>query len=262
MGIYSIENTYCATVYVQANTLRDANAKLEALLGKTINACDKAWFSEAQFGTPEMPELSFATAFTSYGPKDDAVLNSVTNTEFGKKMEAESRGGKSRLLPNIDRSNFSGKGMCVYWCDVELASTVFFRAKDDIEATEKRVDLEDWDVDLEYTRTWLYPEALDDRDFPYALSPNFAIRARKGCELGLRWPEKEHVEAASPLAKAVSSVAVPTDDPPRHTSSADGAVQYLAERLRKYSTHCGGHFASMIVEHARMLVLRWWKHSV
>jgi hypothetical protein len=192
MGHYSVDNRYCATVYIQANTLEDATSKFQLLVGNTINACDKDWFSEAQFGSDWMPELSLATAFTSYGSPDDAVMSSVTEKEFRKAMKADAQGDKFRLLPGIDVDGFSGQGMNVYWCDVELISTVFFRADNADAAAGKRSELADGGVDLEYTRTWLYHEALDHTYFPYALSPRFKIvGAWDGWEVELRWPEHQ-----------------------------------------------------------------------
>lgn len=192
MEICSIDYRFCATVYIKAPILEDAASKFQMLKGTTINALDKRWFSEAPFDSDWMPELSLATAFTSYGPLEDAVVSSMTKTKFRRAMKADAKGGKSLVLPGVDSDGFRGHGMNVYWCDVEMVSKVFFPADKAMDVAAKRSNVADGGVDLEYTRTWLYPEALDHSYFPYAISPKFRIvRAWQGWELELRWPETQ-----------------------------------------------------------------------
>lgn len=190
MEIYSVDYRFCATVYTRAHNLEASNRKFELVLGNTINALDKSWFSEAPFDSEWMPELSFATAFTSYGPLENAVIASVKKSEFRRAMKADAKGDKVHMLPSIDANRPGGYGTNVYWCDVEMCSTVFFPLERASEVAAKRSNVADGGVDLEYTRTWLYPEALEDSYFPYAISPKFKIvRAWPGWEPELRWPE-------------------------------------------------------------------------
>jgi hypothetical protein len=192
MKICSIDYRFCATVYIKADTLADAASKFQLLEGNTINALDKHWFSDAPFDSDWMPELSLATAFTSYGPSEGAVVSSMSESEFRRAMKADATGNKSVVLPSIDVDGFRGHGMNVYWCDVEMVSRVFSAAEKASDVASKRSNVPDGGVDLEYTRTWLYPEALDYSYFPYAISPKFRIvRAWEGWELELRWPETQ-----------------------------------------------------------------------
>lgn len=200
MKICSLDYRFCATVYIRAHNLQDANSKFELVLGTTINALDKSWFSDAPFDSDWMPELSLATAFTSYGPSEDVVVSSMTKSEFRRAMKADAKGNKCVMLPNIDVDGFRGHGMNVYWCDVEIVSRVFFPAEKASDVATKRSNVTDGGIDLEYTRTWLYPEALDYSYFPYAISPKFRIvRAWQGWELELRWPET-HTGSLSKVA--------------------------------------------------------------
>ncbi|NKL25395.1 hypothetical protein GFL92_00985 [Rhizobium leguminosarum bv. viciae] len=178
MAYFSIGLDMVATIYIQANSLSDAQGRLQPLFSKQIDARDGGWFSDASFDSLVLPEISFATGMEIRGPVPGGVCQDIDATEVDRLMCSWPDARKCAVLPRLkDRSR--GGLTSVYWADLLVRTTgimKFARLPDalallaDLPRTRPAVH---WEVADE----WFESKGFENTEFPLVLSPNIEMLA-------------------------------------------------------------------------------------
>lgn len=189
MSIFGIDIIVAGSIYILGKSLEEASAKFDALIGKTFDATDRNWFSEASFDC--IPEFSFARGHTTCGAIPGAILETYSEKQLQERMRPRSVGRKDKLLPHFDGDDFERNGQRVYTCDVHIETTAFFTAESPEKAERHLKRLDDEIMDWDFTTAWLYPEFVAGLDLPFVVSPHFhLVGPIKGLELELHWSEE------------------------------------------------------------------------
>ncbi|MDP9630365.1 UNVERIFIED_ORG: hypothetical protein J2W85_002439 [Ensifer adhaerens] len=248
MSIFGIDIIVAGTIYILGKSLEDACAKFDTLVGKTFDATDRHWFSEASFDSEWMPEFSFARGHTTCGAVHSAPLKLYSEKQLRKAMRTKRAGRKEKLLPYSDRHDFERNGQRVYTCDVHIETMAFFTAASPRDAEGHLKKLDDRIMDWDFTTGWLYPEAIADPDFPFVVSPHFhLVGPIKGLELELHWSEEaEHTLVATNGGRldAVDQQSVGETETDNRVEDEAGLL-IAAARFKQCCLEWGGVFSSI-----------------
>jgi hypothetical protein len=191
MAYFSIGLDMAATIYVQAETLMEAQGKLQPVFSKKIDARDGRWFSNASFGSPALPEISFATAMAIRGPVAGEVSQSINAGALDRLMRSSPNAQKSAVLP-LSKDRFAGRPAKLYWADLLVRTTGILKVDQlsDALAILAELPLIHVGVHWEVADEWFELEGLEKTDLPMVLSPNIEI-LKESDELPLQrhWSE-------------------------------------------------------------------------
>jgi hypothetical protein len=178
MTYFSIGLDMVATIYIQASSLSEAQHKLEPLLSKRIDARDGRWFSDASFGSPALPEVSFSTAMEIRGPASGEVCQVVDVNAVERLMSSSPEARKSAVLPRSE-NRFRGGAVSVYWSDLIIRTTgiMKFERMSDALALLADVSKTHPGVHWEVADEWFESKGFENAEFPLVLSPNIEVLA-------------------------------------------------------------------------------------
>lgn len=176
MTYFSIGLEMAATIYIQANSLSDAQSKLHPLLSKRIDARDGRWFSDASFDSPTLPEISFSTAMEIRGPVAGDISQAVDASEVVRLMCSLPDAQKSSVLP-LSKGGFAGGKALLYWADLRVQTTgiLKFDAESDAKSFLAVIQDESPGVHWEVADEWFELEGFENTEYPLVLSPNIEV---------------------------------------------------------------------------------------
>ncbi|WP_313200372.1 hypothetical protein [Rhizobium sp.] len=180
-----------ATVYIQANSLNEAQGKLEPLFAKRIDARDGCWFSDATFGSPALPVISFATAMAVQSSVPEEVCRAIDDKVVEQLMCSSPDAKRSAVLPS-SRDRLGGGPASLYWADLLVRTTGILRVDRLSDALLLLADLPNihLGVHWEVADKWFELEGFEKTDLPLVLSPNIEILAEsEELPLQLHWSE-------------------------------------------------------------------------
>ncbi|TAY13734.1 hypothetical protein [Rhizobium leguminosarum] len=195
VGYFSIGLKMAATVYIQADSLAEAQGKLEQILLKSIDARDARWFSDASFGTPSLPEISFATAMEIRGPAQHDTCKTINIDDVEQLMLSSPDASKSKVLPRSP-SPFRSKTGSFYWADLEVRTVGIMKFETETEAKAflSQITEESPPVHWEMADEWFELDGLENAEYPLILSPNIEVLAiSDALQLELHWSLSEEM---------------------------------------------------------------------
>lgn len=191
MTYFSIGLDMAATVYIQANSFSEAQGKLQTLFSKRIDARDAHWFSDASFGSPALPEISFATAMKIVAPVPGQVCRAIDAEAVERFIRSSPDGRKALVLP-LTKDRFAGCTVKLYWADLLVRTTGILKVDRSSDALAILAELPSIHagVHWEVADEWFELEGFEKTDLPLVLSPNIEILAESD-ELPLQrhWSE-------------------------------------------------------------------------
>ncbi|WP_222276211.1 hypothetical protein [Rhizobium leguminosarum] len=196
MRYFSVGLQMAATVYIQADSLTEAQGKLEQILSKSIDARDGRWFSDASFGTPALPEISFATAMEIRGPAQDDTCKTINIDDVEQLMWSSSDASKSKVLPRSS-SQFRSKTGSFYWADLEVRTVGIMKFETGTEAKAflSQITEERPPVHWEMADEWFELDGFEKAEYPLILSPNIEVLAvSDALPLELHWSISEEMK--------------------------------------------------------------------
>ncbi|WP_130821842.1 hypothetical protein [Rhizobium ruizarguesonis] len=196
MRYFSVGLQMAATVYIQADSLTEAQGKLEQILSKSIDARDGRWFSDASFGTPALPEISFATAMEIRGPAQDDTCKTINIDDVEQLMWSSSDASKSKVLPRSS-SQFRSKTGSFYWADLEVRTVGIMKFETETEAKAflSQITEERPPVHWEMADEWFELGGFEKAEYPLILSPNIEVLAvSDALPLELHWSISEEMK--------------------------------------------------------------------
>lgn len=191
MTYYSIGLDMAATVYIRGNSLTEALGKLQPLFAKRIDARDEHWFSDASYGSPALPVISFATAMAILSPVPGEVFRAVDDKAVDELMRSSPDAKMSAVLPS-SRDRMGGRQASLYWADLLVRTTGILRVERLSDAVALLADLPNnhLGVHWEVADKWFELEGFEKTDLPMILSPNIEVLAESNeLPLQLHWSE-------------------------------------------------------------------------
>jgi hypothetical protein len=248
MAYFSINLELGATIYIAAPTLQKADKKLQRILDKTLDANDPSWFSDVALGDSNLPELSFATAMTIWGPLADHGLRELDYHHVERMMRSAAEGRKSRVFRGA-RSSEALAASAVYETHLRVMTKGFIKADFLGEAEAILVKVRTLAVRWENANQWFSTNGLSDRKLPLVLSPNMTILAiMPGNELEQAWPDEDDEEEEHDQPEELRSM------------PEESEFDHVVAGLKKHLSSVGGRFAKIsdeeVREVAKLLVAR------
>lgn len=178
MAYFAIGLEMAATIYIQAVSLSEAQAKLDMVLSNSIDALDYNWFSDATFGSPALPEISFATAMEIEGQVQRESPRNIGVDEIDRLMRSSPSASKASVLPRSSE-RFQSKTTSVYWANLGVRATGVLRFDKLAQAREfiSYLPEERPPVHWEEADDWFKLDGFEDADYPMILSPNIDVLA-------------------------------------------------------------------------------------
>jgi hypothetical protein len=178
MTYFSIGLDMAATVYIQADSLSEAQGKLQPLLSKRIDARDHGWFSDASFGSSALPEISFATAMAILGPVWGEGLRTIGIDEVGRLMSSCPNARKTSVLP-CSGGRRESRSRSLFWADLQVQTTAIMQYKDASDALALLTQIKEAQagVHWELADRWFEQKCLESAEFPLVLTPNIQVVA-------------------------------------------------------------------------------------
>lgn len=179
MAYFSIGLDMAATIYIRADSLTDARGKLQPIFSENIDAMDGRWFSDASFGSPALPDISFATAMLIRGPVAGEVCRSVDANEVDRLMSSSRDAGKPAVLFHSKTDRRRVGAVALYWADLLVRTTGILRAERMWDALELFADLPSIHagVHWENANEWFGLKGFENAELPLVLSPNIEVVA-------------------------------------------------------------------------------------
>jgi hypothetical protein len=130
MSFYAVEVQLYGTVYIKASTLEKAQTILDRLCSQTIDARDRAWFSDVSF--EHVPPVSFSSSLTLdlVLPGSDPV--EVTERDVELAQRSFVLGSRDVIVPFAEKAQ--GFKTPVFTVDVGVTTTAFIKAESPDEA--------------------------------------------------------------------------------------------------------------------------------
>ncbi|NKL23682.1 hypothetical protein [Rhizobium leguminosarum] len=178
MSYFTIGLEMAATIYILAGSLSEAQGKLNEVLSKSIDALDPDWFSDAWFGMPGFPEISFATAMEVWGAGPQDTCKAISAFEVERLMRSFPDASKANVLARSSAPVQSERAS-VYWSDLKVKTNGILKFSSETEA-KKFIALlpeERPHVHWEMANDWFELEGFDDAEYPMILSPNIEVVA-------------------------------------------------------------------------------------
>ncbi|WP_430253201.1 hypothetical protein [Neorhizobium sp. DAR64872/K0K18] len=200
MAFFSIGLGMAATIYIQANSLKEARGKLQPLFSKQIDARDGRWFSDASFGSPALPEVSFATAMAIRWAVPGEVCQAIEADEVDRLMRSSPDAQKSTVVPS-STDRLGVRRASLYWADLLVRTTGILKVQRLSNGLALLAALPSTCVGVhwELADKWFELEGFDNTDFPLVLSPNITVLAESD-EL----PLQEHWSVAESRTPSAS----------------------------------------------------------
>ncbi|MEX2695818.1 hypothetical protein [Rhizobium mongolense] len=239
MAYFSISLELAATIYIQATTLPEADAKLQRIRSKPLDANDRRWFSDASFGSYWLPEISFATAMTILMPTPGAWCQNITFNDVRQLMRSLPEGRKSKVIPR-SRDTFGEGETPVFEADLRVTTTGIVSSISLEKAQSLIAEMSLQAVHWEYAGHWFTMDGLNDEKFPLILSPNMTIvGVTPGCALELAWPEEDEDDEADEEFEPTVHTIKPND------CAVDKEIDVVADRLRSHLAGLGDGYAAL-----------------
>jgi hypothetical protein len=131
MSIYAVEVQLYGTVYIKASTLRKAQRILDRLCSKTIDARDRAWFSDVSL--EHVPRVSFASSLTLDSVLPGSQPVEVTERDVELAQRSFVLGSRDVIVPFAEQAEEFTE-MPVFGADVGITTTAFIKAASPDEA--------------------------------------------------------------------------------------------------------------------------------
>lgn len=179
MAYFSIGLDMVATVYIRANSLTEAQGKLKPLFSEKIDAMDSRWFSDASFGSPALPEISFATAMLIRGPVAGEICRAVDAKDVDRLMSSSRDAGKPAVLFHSKKDRRPVGAVTLYWADLLVRTTGIVKVERMSDALEMFADLPSIHagVHWEDADEWFGLKGFDNAELPLVLSSNIEVVA-------------------------------------------------------------------------------------
>lgn len=127
MRYFSTQLELEAGIFIQARSQAEAQSKLDALLLKTIDACDMHWFTNGPFGSRYLPELAFTSEMRVRHLQLDECLQEVESYDLWHPIRSRDENAKRRVLPTS--RNWFGEGkLPVYAANIALRTACYVKA--------------------------------------------------------------------------------------------------------------------------------------
>ncbi|MGO4441195.1 hypothetical protein [Rhizobium sp. RAF56] len=236
MAYFTIPIDLAATIYIQAPTLPKADAKLQKILGKPLNAVDSRWFPDAPLGCYTLPEVSIAYAMMIRGRTPNAKCEAIDWAAIAEALIPNPEGRKSKVIPR-SRDFFSDGNSPVFEADLTVHASAFIKA-DDVEMANQLFDETNWTTVGWHDLDGWFTAAGFDQEYnylPVVFSPNLRIIGiTPGIELEQVWPDGEEAEYSEPPRK-----------PSLKELERVREIDLVANRLRSHLDALGGGFESL-----------------
>jgi len=196
MAYFSIGLEMAVTIYIQAKSLTEAQGKLARVVSKSIDAHDARWFSDASFGSPNLPEISFSTGMELRGPVAGEVLQVIDGSEVRRLMLSSPEAKKSKVVPG-SKNWFGNCVTPIFWADLRAKATGIIKFETESQAWALLANMQAVTppVHWECSDHWFDLKGLEYEKYPLILSPNIQILAEfDEVPLSLRWSGEEDVE--------------------------------------------------------------------
>ena len=125
MSFYALEVQLYGTVYIKAPTLKEAKKILDRLCERTIDARDRAWFSDVSFEL--VPRVSFSSSLTLACALPGSQPVEVTERDVELAQRSFVLGSRDVIVPLAEEAAQFTQ-MPVFATDVDVTTTAFIKA--------------------------------------------------------------------------------------------------------------------------------------
>ncbi|NEI19769.1 hypothetical protein GUK30_10120 [Rhizobium leguminosarum] len=191
MDYFSIPVELSATIYIQAPTVQKADAKMQLIVGKQIDALDRRWFSDVPLGSNTLPEVSFASAMSLKWVEPGTNCDIIASERVTELMRANPQARKSRIIPR-SRNHFGNGVLPVFQADLTVRAVAIIRAEHKCDARGLIMNKTWIPVFWSDSDNWFTASGFKSRNFPLVLSRTIKIvGVTVGTHLEQTWPEQE-----------------------------------------------------------------------
>lgn len=176
MTYFAIGLRMAATIYIKANSLSEAKRKLQPFIPKCVDARDGRWFSNASFGSPALPEISFSTAMTILGAEPGSVCQPINLDQVSRLMCSSPDARKSAVLPHSKENRFETT-KAIYWADICVRTIGIVKCGDVSDALGLLANIQDTPVGVhwELADEWFETKGFANAEVPLVLAPNIEL---------------------------------------------------------------------------------------
>lgn len=173
MSFFSAGLDLTGTLYIQADTVDEAEVELEKVLFRTMDANDPMWFFDHSGSSAHRPKISFGMIMTVDGISDGEEFVPVSLDELRPIMDSALAGRKAVVLPKSLEADSSAQP--TYWVRLYLSSVGIISADCEFEAEDLLKEMQFSEVDLNCKEEWFKTSALVNGVSDLILSPNISI---------------------------------------------------------------------------------------